>query len=83
MNGAIPSLLRIDSSIRDGASVSRAVANTFESAWVTAHPGGTVSRREIGLTPLPYLTDVADASLADAHVRAEVLGRGPAGAIAS
>jgi FMN-dependent NADH-azoreductase len=63
MNGAIPTLLRIDSSIRDGASVSRAVANTFEAAWETAHPGGPISKRELGLTPLPYLTELEHAAM--------------------
>ena len=58
MNGSGRSLLRIDSSIRDENSVSRQVANTFEAAWRADNPAGPLHRRELGLTPLPYLTEL-------------------------
>jgi FMN-dependent NADH-azoreductase len=49
-------LLRIDSSLRGEGSVSRSVADTFQNAWQQAHPDGTVTLRELGRDPLPYLT---------------------------
>jgi FMN-dependent NADH-azoreductase len=58
MNGSARSLLRIDSSIRDENSVSRQVANTFEAAWRAGSPAGPVHRRELGLTPMAYLTEL-------------------------
>ena len=49
-------LLRIDSSLRGEGSFSRSVADTFQNAWQQAHPDGTVTLRELGRDPLPYLT---------------------------
>jgi FMN-dependent NADH-azoreductase len=46
-------LLRVDSSIRTEGSVSRALADTAESAWLASNPSGVVVRRELGTTPLP------------------------------
>jgi FMN-dependent NADH-azoreductase len=46
-------LLRVDSSIRDDGSVSRAVADSVQAAWLAEHPDGRVITRELGLTPLP------------------------------
>ncbi|WP_433615251.1 FMN-dependent NADH-azoreductase [Dactylosporangium sp. CA-139114] len=46
-------LFRLDASIRTTGSVSRALADTAEQAWLAEHPGATVTRRDIGLEPLP------------------------------
>jgi FMN-dependent NADH-azoreductase len=53
-------LFRLDTSLRTDGSVSRAVADTAESAWLTEHPGGTVVRRDLGTDPL-LVTDWMDA----------------------
>ncbi|GAA3883011.1 NAD(P)H-dependent oxidoreductase [Saccharothrix violaceirubra] len=54
-------LLRVDASIRRSASVSRAVADTFQRAWSARHPSGVVTVNDLETDPLPYLTvdDVA------------------------
>jgi FMN-dependent NADH-azoreductase len=44
-------LFRIDASLRLDGSVSRSVADTFETAWSAAHPGGSVTRRDVGTDP--------------------------------
>lgn len=49
-------LFRIDASIRQHGSFSRSVADTFQATWTAAHPSGTVSVRDLGRDPLPYLT---------------------------
>lgn len=49
-------LHRIDASLRGEGSFSRAVADTFQNAWQQVHPTGTVSVRDLGRDPLPYLT---------------------------
>ena len=49
-------LLRIDSSLRGEGLFSRSVADTFQNAWQQARPDGTVTLRELGRDPLPYLT---------------------------
>lgn len=48
-------LFRLDSSIRTVGSASRALADTAEQAWLAEHPGGVVTRRDLGVQPL--LTD--------------------------
>ena len=45
-------VFRLDASIRNEGSVSRAVASTLETALTEDLGGATVIRREIGLTPL-------------------------------
>jgi len=47
-------LLHIDSSIRGDASVSRKLS-ARAAAWRAAHPGGTVTYRDLGRYPLPHL----------------------------
>jgi FMN-dependent NADH-azoreductase len=47
------SILRLDSSIRQKGSVSRAVADTLESEIVTNVDDAVVTRRDVGLEPLP------------------------------
>jgi FMN-dependent NADH-azoreductase len=51
-------LLHVDSSIRGDASVSRKLSARAAAAWRAAHPGGTVTYRDLGRNPLPHL-DVA------------------------
>ncbi|MDX2778035.1 NAD(P)H-dependent oxidoreductase, partial [Streptomyces caniscabiei] len=46
-------LFRLDASIRTEGSVSRALADTAEQAWLAEHPGGVVTRRDLGVEPLP------------------------------
>lgn len=48
-------LLHIDSSIQGERSVSRALSARAAAAWRTAHPGGTVTYRDLGADPLPHL----------------------------
>jgi FMN-dependent NADH-azoreductase len=49
-------LLHIDSSIRGEDSVSRKLSARAADAWRAAHPGGTVTYRDLGGDPLPHLT---------------------------
>jgi FMN-dependent NADH-azoreductase len=46
-------LFRLDASIRLEGSVTRALADTAEGRWQARHPGGDVTRRDVGLDPLP------------------------------
>ncbi len=48
-------LLHIDSSINGGRSVSRALTARAAEAWKAAHPGGTVTYRDLGTDPIPHL----------------------------
>ncbi|MCG8920746.1 NAD(P)H-dependent oxidoreductase [Actinokineospora sp. PR83] len=45
-------LFRLDSSIRQEGSVSRAVADSLEAGWREVHPGAEVVRRDLGADPL-------------------------------
>lgn len=47
------SLFRLDASIREEGSHSRAVADLVESVWRESHPGGIITRRHVGTEPLP------------------------------
>ncbi len=47
------SLFRLDASIREEGSHSRAVADIVEQAWREGHPEATVTRRHVGTEPLP------------------------------
>jgi FMN-dependent NADH-azoreductase len=50
----VPHLFRLDASINPaGASVSRELADRFQTVWEKEHPGAPVTRREVGLDPLP------------------------------
>jgi FMN-dependent NADH-azoreductase len=53
-------LLHIDSSIQGERSISRRLSARAASRWVAAHPGGTVTYRDLGAHPLPHL-DADDA----------------------
>src|SRR6188472_4339243 len=48
-------LLHIDSSIRLDQSVSRALTARAARVWRAAHPGGTVTYRDLGADPIPHL----------------------------
>ncbi|MFI5954231.1 FMN-dependent NADH-azoreductase [Cryptosporangium sp. NPDC051539] len=46
-------LYRLDASIRTEGSVSRAVADTVQAGWRAQHPDAPITRRDLGLDPLP------------------------------
>jgi FMN-dependent NADH-azoreductase len=48
-------LLHIDSSIRVEGSVTRALSARAAGVWRAAHPGGTVTYRDLGASPIPHL----------------------------
>jgi FMN-dependent NADH-azoreductase len=52
-------LLHIDSSIQGEKSVSRSLTARAAAAWRAAHPGGTVTYRDLGANPLPHLDGAA------------------------
>jgi FMN-dependent NADH-azoreductase len=47
-------LLHIDSSIQGDRSVSRKLTARARGAWRAAHPGGTVTYRDLGSNPVPH-----------------------------
>ncbi|WP_127143242.1 FMN-dependent NADH-azoreductase [Pelagibacterium montanilacus] len=50
----MPSIFRLDASIRQDGSVTRSIADSLEAALVSADHGEvSVTRRDIGLSPLP------------------------------
>jgi FMN-dependent NADH-azoreductase len=51
----MPHLLHIDSSIRVEGSVTRALSARAAEIWRAAHPGGTVTYRDLGAKPVPHL----------------------------
>src|ERR1019366_8274847 len=50
------SLFRLDASIRQEGSVSREIANIVENAWREDRPDTEVTRRSIGIDPVPSTT---------------------------
>jgi FMN-dependent NADH-azoreductase len=50
-------LLHIDSSIQGDRSISRKLSARAANAWRAAHPGGTVTYRDLGNHPLPHLSE--------------------------
>src|SRR5262245_55565649 len=48
-------LLHIDSSIHVEGSVTRSLSARAAKAWRAAHPGGTVTYRDLGASPVPHL----------------------------
>lgn len=50
-------LLHIDSSIQGERSVSRRLTARAAAGWQAAHPGGTVTYRDLGREPLPHLDE--------------------------
>lgn len=57
-------LLRIDSSIRQEDSDSRALADRFEERWRQRHPGGRVVERDLAVEPVSHLDAATLAALA-------------------
>jgi FMN-dependent NADH-azoreductase len=51
----VPHLLQIDSSIQGDRSISRRLTARAAGVWRAAHPGGTVSYRDLGADPIPHL----------------------------
>jgi FMN-dependent NADH-azoreductase len=47
------SLFRLDASIRTEGSVSRAIADIVEESWRQDNPNAEVTRRQVGLEPVP------------------------------
>lgn len=47
------SLFRLDASIRTEGSTSRALGDVVEAAWTAAHPDAAITRRHIGVDPIP------------------------------
>jgi FMN-dependent NADH-azoreductase len=48
-------LHHIDSSVRGHDSVSRRLTDRAADRWRAAHPGGTVTYRDLGTNPIPHL----------------------------
>jgi FMN-dependent NADH-azoreductase len=48
-------LHHVDSSIRGYESVTRALTARAANVWRAAHPGGTVTYRDLGADPVPHL----------------------------
>jgi FMN-dependent NADH-azoreductase len=55
----MPTLLHLDSSIDDVASVSRALTARFAAAWTASGPGHLVVRRDLHAVPVPHLASPA------------------------
>lgn len=66
-------LLHIDSSALGAHSVSRELGAAIATAWKHAHPGATVTYRDVAAQPLPHWAPVADASDPAVRVGGEVL----------
>src|SRR4028118_1218902 len=50
-------ILHLDASPRGDRSVSRTLAKEFISNWQAAHPNDTVTYRDIGHHPVPFVTE--------------------------
>jgi FMN-dependent NADH-azoreductase len=48
-------LLHLDSSVRGSASISRELTARAADRWRKAHPGGTVTYRDLAADPVPHL----------------------------
>jgi FMN-dependent NADH-azoreductase len=48
-------LLHVDSSVRGDVSTSRRLTARAADRWRTAHPGATVTYRDLGANPIPHL----------------------------
>jgi len=51
----MPHLLHIDASVQGDQSVSRRLTARAADRWRAAHPGGTVTYRDLAADPLPHL----------------------------
>lgn len=59
----MPHLLHIDSSVQEDRSVSRRLTARAADRWRAAHPGGTVTYRDLFADPLPHLDPRTSSSL--------------------
>lgn len=59
----MPHLLHIDSSVQGAQSVSRRLTARAADRWRAAHPGGTVTYRDLAADPLPHLDPSRSAPL--------------------
>ena len=74
------SLFRLDASIRKEGSVSRAIADIVEATWRQDNPDEVVTRRHIGLDPVPSTSWAASVFADRAHP--ESLNEEQSGAVA-
>jgi FMN-dependent NADH-azoreductase len=59
---SMPTLLRIDSSVRQNGSFSRRIANLFQEQWLIKHPNGSLIHRDLAHEQLPHITEAAIAA---------------------
>jgi FMN-dependent NADH-azoreductase len=50
-------ILHVDTSPRGERSISRSLTKEFVSTWLQAHPGDTVTYRDIGHSPIPHVDE--------------------------
>ena len=50
-------ILHLDASPRDDRSISRTLSKEFINQWKTAHPDDTVTYRDIGHHPVPFVSE--------------------------
>jgi FMN-dependent NADH-azoreductase len=50
-------ILHIDASPRGDRSISRTLSHEFISEWKAAHPNDTVTYRDLGHNPVPFVTE--------------------------
>ena len=50
-------LLHIDSSVLTAGSTSKEIGETFRRAWATERPDGAVIYRDLGVTPVPHISE--------------------------
>lgn len=50
-------ILHIDSSPRGDRSISRSLSYEFVTSWKDAHPGSTVTYRDLGYNPVPHVDE--------------------------
>lgn len=71
----MPHLLHVDSSFQGDRSVSRTLTARAADRWRAAHPGGTVTYRDLAADPLPHFDGSYDlsATLVDEVKAADVI----------
>lgn len=50
-------ILHLDASPRGDRSISRTLTTKFITDWQAAHPGDTVTYRDLGHSPVPFITE--------------------------
>src|ERR1700742_2231308 len=55
----MPHLLHIDSSIQGDRSISRALTARAAARWHAAHPGSSVTYRDLAVDPIPHFGPAA------------------------